>query len=196
MKFVSALLLGLTVTAASTLTAGAQSAVLAPKGEVIDLKTVTTLNSGKAHDGDTFTMAENEGIIHHNAMLKGAVIEGHLENVTAAGPLHKASMNVIFDDIKFPDGTTEPISAKVKDPSEFVPKTHHLRDVAVIGASAVAGHIVSKKTGHKGGTIAGAAAGIALVTTMKSNIVVKPGQHVHLVLLQPIMQTSADATKM
>jgi hypothetical protein len=194
MKRLASALLGLGLLAGTVAAASAQTTILAKKGAEVDAVLQTTLDSGKNQDGDTFTLAEHEGFFHHNPALKGAVIDGHLESVSKAGPTHKASMNVIFDDIKFPDGSVEPIHVKVKSLNEFEPKTHKLRDVAVIAGAAVAGHIVSKKTGHKGGTLAGAAAGFALVTTMKSNIVVKSGTLVRLILIDPVVQPAAASS--
>lgn len=175
---IAALVAALTLTAAA---AGAQS-VAAPKGAEIDAKLQTTLSSKTNHDGDPFTLTEYDSFFHRHAGLNGAVIEGHLEHVTAAGPTHKATLNLIFDDIKFPDGSTKPISVKVISVSEFEPKTHHIRDVGLIVGGAVAGHM----THMGGGTVAGAAAGFVLASSLKSDITVKPGSVVKLRALADI----------
>lgn len=184
MRIVATLLL----VALSAGAAGAQGAPLTKKGAEIDARVLTPISTKTSHDGDTFAMMETDLIFVHHPELKGATIEGHLENVVAASPTHKASMNVIFDDIKFADGRTEPISVALKNVSAFEPKTHHIRDMGVIVGSAVTGHIVSKKTGVGGGTLAGAAAGFALVSAMKSDLTIKPGTIVKLKLLQDITQ--------
>ena len=168
--------------------AGAQGAPLTKKGAEIDARVVTPLSTKTSHSGDPFTLTETDLLFVHHPELKGATIEGHLEDVVAAGPTRKASMNVIFDDIKFADGSTEPISVGVKNMSAFEPKTHHIRDVGIIIGSAVVGHVVSKKTGHGGGTLAGAAAGFALVSAMKSDITIKPGTIVKFKLLRDLPQ--------
>lgn len=168
--------------------AGAQGAPLTKKGAEVDVRVLTALSTKTSHTGDPFAMSETDLLFVHHPELKGATIEGHLEDVVAAGPARKASMNVIFDDIKFADGSTEPISVAVKNMSAFEPKTHHLRDMGVIVGSAVVGHIVSKKTGHAGGTLAGAAAGFAIVSALKSDITIKPGTIVKLKLLHDLPQ--------
>jgi len=168
--------------------AGAQDAPLTKKGAEIDVRVLTEMSTKTSHTGDPFAMTETDLIFVHHPELKGATVEGHLEDVVAAGPTRKASMNVIFDDIKFADGRTEPISVAVKNMSAFEPRTHHLRDMGVIVGSAVVGHVVSKKTGHGGGTLAGAAAGFALVSAMKSDITIKPGTIVKLKLLHDLPQ--------
>jgi hypothetical protein len=152
------------------------------------VRVLTPLSTKTSKNGDPFAMTETDLIFVHHPELKGATIEGHLEDVVPAGSTHKASMNVIFDDIKFADGRTEPISVAVKNMSAFEPKTHHLRDVGLIVGSAVVGHVVSKKTGHVGGTLAGAAAGFAIVSAMKSDVTIKPGTIVKLKLLSDLPQ--------
>lgn len=168
--------------------AGAQGAPLTKKGAEVDARLVGTLSTKTSHSGDPFELTETDLLFVHHPELHGATIEGHLENVVAASPTHKASMNVIFDDIKFADGSTEPISVGIKNMSAFEPKTHHIRDVGIIVGSAVVGHVVSKKTGHGGGTLAGAAAGFAVVSAMKSDVTIKPGTIVKLRLLADLPQ--------
>jgi hypothetical protein len=156
----------------------AQTTVLAHKGAQLDGTLNDTLDSGKDPNGKTFTLTEHEGFFVKNPALKGATIDGHIENVTPANgmKLQKATMSIVIDDIKMPDGSVvTPVQIGIKSLKELEPKTHKLRDSAVIVGSAVAGHFVSKKTGHSGGTLAGAATGFALVNTMKSNIVLKRG---------------------
>ncbi len=167
-------------------TAGAQGAPLTKQGSEIDARMDTPLSTKTSHSGDPFALTETDLLFVHHPELKGATIEGHLEDVVAAGPTRKASMNVIFDDIKFADGSTEPIYVAVKNMSAFEPKTHHIRDVGIIIGSAVVGHVVSKKTGHGGGTLAGAAAGFAIASAMKSDITIKRGTLVKLKLLRDL----------
>jgi hypothetical protein len=168
--------------------AGAQGAPLTKKGSEIDARVQTALSTKTSHNGDPFALTETDLIFVHHPELKGATIEGHVEDVVAASSTRKASMNVIFDDIKFADGRTEPIFIGVRNMSAFEPRTHHLRDMGLIVGSAVAGHIVSKKTGHGGGTLAGAAAGFAIASSMKSDIVIKSGTIVKLKLLRDLPQ--------
>jgi hypothetical protein len=168
--------------------AGAQAVPLEKKGAEIDARLDTALSSKTAPSGTPFVLKVTDTLFNHHPELKGAAVEGHLEDVVAASPTHRASMNVIFDDILFADGRSEPIFAAVKNVSAFEPKTHHVRDVGIIIGSAVVGHIASKKTGHGGGTLAGAAAGFAVVSALKSDIVIHRGTLVKLKLQQPLPQ--------
>jgi hypothetical protein len=190
-SFIAALRTGaatLALTALAAGIAGAQDSVLTKHGSEVDARMETGISTKTAQNGDPFKMTVTDLLFVHHPELKGAVIDGHLESVTAASPLHKASLNVIFDDITFPDGKSEPIAVTVKNMSALEPHTHHIRDVGIIVGSAVVGHIASKKTGHGGGTLAGGAAGFALVSAMKSDIVIKPGTIVKLKLKQDITQ--------
>jgi len=175
------------LTALSCGLANAQE-VLTKRGSEIDARLATPLSSKSSQNGAPFKMTVTDLLFVHHPELKGATIDGHLENVTPASPMHKASMNVIFDDITFADGRSEPISLAMKNMSAFEPHTHHLRDMGIIVGSAVAGHIVSKKTGHGGGTLAGAATGFVIVNGLKSDIVIKPGTLVKLRLQQDLPQ--------
>jgi hypothetical protein len=177
----------LALTALSCGLANAQE-ILTKHGSEIDGRLATPLSTKTSQNGDAFKLNVVDLLFVHHPELKGAAIDGHLENVTPAGPMHKASMNVIFDDITFADGRSEPISLALKNMSAFEPHTHHLRDMGIIVGSAVAGHIVSKKTGHGGGTVAGAAAGFVIVNGLKSDIVIKPGTLVKLRLQQDLPQ--------
>jgi hypothetical protein len=179
---------GLTLAALCAGAGGAQAAPLTKKGSEVDVRVLTPMSSKTSHSGDPFAMTETDLLFVHHPELHGATIEGHLEDVVSASPSRKASMSVIFDDIKFADGRTEPVSVAVKNVSAFEPKTHHVRDMGIIIASAVVGHVVSKKTHVGGGTLGGAAAGFAIVSAMKSDITIKPGTIVKLKLLSDLPQ--------
>jgi hypothetical protein len=188
MKRLSALLVATALTCGVAL---AQDAPLAPTGATVMGKLQSTLDSGKLHDGDTFQLVTQDTFFHKTA-LKGDIIDGHVENVVPAGPTHKAAMNVIFDDVRTPDGAIHPIDAHVTSMGTFKPHSHLMRDTALVIGGAVAGHIVSKKTGHGGGTFAGAAAGFALASSLKSNIVVKRGTIIELKLVRPVTMQAAS----
>ncbi len=183
-----ALVATLTLTAFCAATASAQSPVLTKRGAEIDGKLLTAISTKTSKSGDPFALQVVDLLFNKRPELKGSTIEGHLEDVSPAGPTKKASLNVIFDDIKFADGRTEPISVAVKNMSDLQPKTHKMRDMGIIVGSAVVGHITSKKTGHNGGTLAGAAAGFAIVSAMKSDIALKPGTVIKLKLQQDLPQ--------
>ena len=164
----------------------AQSA-FAPAGAQFEARLDQELNTKRLHDGDTFSMTEHEGFFHHAPpALKGAKIDGHVEHVSPAHMGHGATMNVILDDIVMADGTKAPIVATITSIKEFEPRTHHLRDTTLVLGGAVAGHMMAKRKGIQHGGLAGGAAGLALATSLKSDIDVKRGTIVHIKLTQPI----------
>jgi hypothetical protein len=183
-------LAALALAATCSLAAGAQTntapTAVTKKGAIVDAKITTGLSSKTSKNGDPFSMIVTDSFFHTHRELKGAVIDGHVESVTPAGPTHKATMSIIFDDITFPNGDKEPISVAVNKMSQLEPKTHHIRDIGIIIGGAVAGHMVSKKTGAGGGTLAGAAAGFVLVNTLKDDITIKPGTIIQLKLQQDL----------
>jgi hypothetical protein len=175
-----------TMSAPSSTTAPSMPVMPTKKGAIFDAKLLTELNSKTGKSGDSFQMTATSSFFHKHPELNGVILEGHLENVVAASPTHKASMNIIFDDFKYPDGHTVPVKVKPTKMSTFEPQTHHMRDLALIVGGAVAGHITSKKTGVKGGTAAGAAAGFALASTLKSDIDIKAGTIIQFKVLEDV----------
>ncbi len=187
MKTIKTLALAALVATAALPFAGLTQTVQAKKGTVIDTTLQTQLNSKTNHDGDTFQLMEKEGFFHHAPdALKGATIDGHVENVSPAGPTHKASMTMVFDDVKLPNGTQEPAALELESVSAVEPHTHHIRDVGLIVGGAVVGHMAGNKMGKKHGGLAGAGAGFALASTLKSDINVKTGTLVKLKFTQDL----------
>ncbi len=170
----------------------AQFATVTKKGALVDAKITTRLSSKTSQDGDPFSMTVTGSLFHPHRELRGAVIDGHVESVTPAGPRQKARLSVIFDDITFPNGAKERLVVALDKMSQLEPHSHHVRDLGIIVGGAVVGHIVSKKTGHGGGTLAGAAAGFALVNSMKSDIVIAPGTIIQLKLKQDLPVPAAS----
>ena len=186
MRRTLALVLGLGTLTGAAVPAIAQNAY-APAGAQFEARLDQELNTKHLHNGDTFTLTEHEGFFHKAPpALKGAKIEGHVENVSPAHPGHGATMNVILDDVVLADGTRTEIAAQITSMKEFVAHMHLLRDSAIIVGSAVTGHIVAKRTGMRHGGMMGAGAGFVLATSMKSDIVVKKGTIVHLKLTRPV----------
>jgi hypothetical protein len=175
-------------------TGGASGTTLATRGTEVDAVIRQELNSANNHQGDPFTLVEKDTFFHKNPTLHGAAIDGHVENVSAAKPLHSASMTVVFDDVRLPDGSTAPIHATILSMGDFQPKGHTLRNIGIVVGSAVAGHMLAKKTGGHMGTLMGAAAGVALASSLKSDIVVMPGTVVRLRLLDDLVTTPVPAS--
>jgi len=148
--------------------------------------------TNKSHDGDTFTLVQHDTLLHKEPALHGAVIDGHLENVQAAGMGKKPAMTVVFDDIRLPDGATAPIDVRIVNIGALDAKTHHWRTFGMVLGGAIAGHMAAGK--HHGG-LAGAAGGYVLSQEMKTNVDAKPGTIVVVKFLNDaVAQASASAS--
>ncbi len=135
-------------------------------GTTFEAKLQEDLSSARNHDGDRFTLKEQNPLFGGNSLIKGSIIEGHLENVSKAVRGQKAGLHVVFDDILLSDGTREPIDATlVNTKLETKTQGHLLRNTATIVGGAVAGHYLGKKAGARHGTALGAAAAAAYVFT-------------------------------
>ena len=143
------------------------------------------ISTKTSHDGDTFALAQTDTLLHKNAALHGAVIDGHLEDVRSAGPMRRPALTLVFDDIRMPDGSKAPIDVKLESMKAFEPKTHHLRTIGMMIGGAVAGHEVAKHTGRSHGGLMGAAGGYAVSQTLKTDISVPAGTVIELRFRQP-----------
>ena len=174
-------------------TASAPGSILVARDAEVDGTLQQELSSNKSKVGDTFSLLERDTFFHKNPALSQAVIDGHVTSVSPASPLHKATMTVVFDDVRLADGTTAPLHATIISMGDFEPKSHMLRNTGIVIGSAIAGHMIAKHTGSKMGTLAGAAAGIALASSLKSNIDVKPGTVIRLKLTDDLASAAAPS---
>ncbi|MDQ2681794.1 MAG: hypothetical protein M3Y21_12385 [Candidatus Eremiobacteraeota bacterium] len=164
------------------------AAVLVPAGTTFYGKLQGPISS-KGKDGDTFSLAQTDTFLHKNAALHGTVVDGHIENVRAAGPARKPSMTIVFDDITMPDGAKSPIAVKLLSLGAFEPKSHHLRTLGMMIGGAVAGHAAAAKLGKKHGGLLGAAGGYALSQELKTDITVPAGSVLELQFTRPVTGT-------
>lgn len=160
--------------------------VVAKAGTVFYGKLDKTIGTKVSHDGDTFTLAHTDTFFHQNPALDGMAVDAHVENVRAAGPMRKPSMTIVFDDIRLPDGTKEPVNASILSWKEFDPKTHHLRTIGLMIGGAVAGHM----THRRHGAMLGAMGGYALSQTLNTDVQVPAGSVVELRLNSPVTKAS------
>jgi hypothetical protein len=141
------------------------------------------IGSKTSKDGDAFVIDETRA---SDPSLKGAVIDGHVEGVRAAGPMRNPKMTIVFDDIRMADGTKAPVDVQLITLQAFSPKTHHLRTIGMMIGGAVAGHIVSAHTGKRHGALLGAASGYALSQTLKTDIAVPAGTMLEVRFKSPV----------
>jgi hypothetical protein len=146
-------------------------------------KLESPINTKTTKSGDTFALDETRS---SDAALKGAIIDGHLEEVQAAGPMRNPKMTIVFDDIRLPDGTKAPIDVELVTLRAFSPRTHHLRTIGYMIGGAVAGHFAAARAGRRHGALLGAAGGYALSQTLKTDIVVPAGTALEVRFKSPV----------
>jgi hypothetical protein len=167
--------------------ANAGGEVVARAGTTYYGKLDQTIGTKVSHDGDTFTITHTDTFFHKNPALSGVVVDAHLENVRPAGPMRNPAMTIVFDDIRLPDGTKEPVNATILSWKQFDPKTHHLRTIGMMIGGAVAGHMTHRRHGG----LMGAASGYALSQSLKTDVEVPAGTVIELRLNQPVTKASS-----
>ncbi len=168
---------------------------IVPAGTVFEAKLLEDLSSAKNNSQDRFTLREQNPLVGGNRLLKGAQVEGHVEDVTKAARGTKASMHIVFDDIILNNGTRLPIDAAlVNTRLETKTQGHGLRNAAVLLGGAVAGHYLHNRTGLPMGTAAGAAAASAYVfNSPGGEVVLRRGTTFKIKLNQDLNLSSAGA---
>lgn len=162
--------------------------VVAQAGTVYRGKLQQEIDSKTSKSGDTFTLVA----VNPSPALAGSSIEGHLDNVQAAGLAKKPGMTIVFDDLLLADGTKVPISVELLSTNDFGAKSHHLRTLGMMAGGAIAGHMAAGAAGKKHGGLLGAAGGYMLSQEMKTDIDVKPGTVLAVRFLSPATEAASS----
>ena len=151
--------------------AGALAVV--PAGVTIDTDLQQELSSGKSTNNQKFSIKVKNGSVSKYPALKDATIEGHLEKVTKAAKGRKATLNLVFDDIKLKNGDMEQIDVTlINTQVETKTKGTFLKNAGIILGGTIAGNFIGDKTKFKHGKLAGAAAATAFVLSSPGGEVV------------------------
>lgn len=155
-----------------------------PVGTSFDTILQQNLSTGKNRNNERFTLRVKGG----NKTLKDAVIQGHLEDVVKAAKGKKASLHLVFDDIKLANGSAYPIDVTlVNTQVETKTKGKFVQNAGIILAGAAAGTFLGDKAKFKHGTLAGGAAAAAYVLSSPGGeVVLKKGTNVKLKLKKPL----------
>ena len=159
----------------------------APAGAQFEARFDRALDSKTMHDGDHFTLTEDRTTFAGAPpALRHARVEGHVEHVSPARKDHRATLNLILDDIVLADGTTAPLDATITWIRERAP-SHRLRDTGALVTGSVIGRRDAKKPGMAQGTPVGPGSGVSLrARDPKEQIHLMRGAVVRLKLLEPI----------
>ena len=156
--------IGLALVAASTATA--QSRLVLPAGSVIIVRTTAPLASASARTGQTFetTVEESVGIDEYAVIPSGSRIRGSVTLVTPATRQQSGVIEVVFDRLTLPDGTTFPIVGKLTstDSAERrqIESDPDARVVLVGGRGGVGGAIAGAGSGKSSNAILAALGGL------------------------------------
>ncbi len=176
-------------TAASIALAGPvlAQAAYAPAGAQFEARFDGALDSTTMHDGDRFTLSEDRTTFAGAPpALRRARVEGHVEHVSPARKDHRATLNLILDDIILADGTTAPLDAAIISLRERAP-SHRLRDTGAVVSGRVVGTRDVKKPRTAQGAPVGPGTGVSLrARDFTKQIHLLRGTVVRLKLLAPI----------
>lgn len=164
---------------------------LIPAGTSFETVLQKDLSTGKQGNNERFILKVKNSSVGGNQDLKDAEIQGHLENVIKATKGKKATLNLVFDDIKFKNGAASPIDVTlVNTQIETKTKGKFLQNAGIILGGAVAGKFLGDKAKFKHGTLAGGAAATAFVLSSPGGEVeLKKGTVVKLKLTKPLDAT-------
>lgn len=133
----------LTLSLAITSAAAAQARVVLPQGSVILVRTQTALESSTARQGQTFetTVEDTVGIDNYTVIPGGSRIRGVVTYVQPANRQQSGVIEVDFDRLTLPDGTSYAIKGKLTstDPVERrqIDSTANQRVVLVGGRGGI-----------------------------------------------------------
>src|SRR6266550_2526407 len=139
---------GLAFLAASA--ASAQSRVVLPAGSVIIVRTTAPLQSASATTGQTFdtNVEESVGVDEFTVIPAGSKIRGVVSLATPATRQQSGVIEVVFDRLTLPNGSTFPIAGKLTSTDSAERRQ--------IQADPNARVVLVGERGGIGGTIAGA----------------------------------------
>jgi peptidoglycan hydrolase-like protein with peptidoglycan-binding domain len=134
--------------------AAAQNRVVVPAGSVILVRTTAPLQSASARAGQTFetTVEETVGLDEYTVIPAGSRIRGSVTVATPATRQQSGVIEVVFNRLTLPDGTTFPITGKLTstDSAERrqIESDPNARVVLVGGRGGIGGAIAGAGSGR------------------------------------------------
>ena len=165
---------------------GIAGAVTISEGTTINATLASEITSKSAHDGDAFHMTANGIPTSNGATANNVTIYGHVTDIVKSSLTKKAHLTLVPDRIRFSNGTTAPIDAKIVD-YQKKQKTN----IGSVAAEAIGGMLVGNYLGKHIGTnlggFVGLAGGVLYAANTASDIVVPQGTTVTMKLNAPIV---------
>ncbi len=156
--------IALALAAASSVSA--QSRIVLPAGSVIIVRTTAPLQSATAKTGQTFetTVEEAVGIDEYTVIPAGSRIRGGVTVATPATRQQSGVIEVVFDRLTLPDGTSFPIAGRLTslDSAERrqIESDPNARVVLVGGRGGIGGAIAGAGSGKTTNNILSALGGL------------------------------------
>src|SRR5437868_9501445 len=154
---------GLALGVAAASAASAQSRVVLPAGSVIIVRTTTPLQSATAKVGQTFdtNVEESIGVDEFTVIPAGSKIRGVVSLATPATRQQSGVIEVVFDRLTLPNGTSFPISGKLTSTDsaerrQIESDPNNRRVVLVGGRSGIGGVIAGAGSSRSANNILGA----------------------------------------
>jgi len=144
----------------------AQSRIVLPAGSVIIVRTTSPLQSASVRTGQTFetTVEEGVGIDEYTVIPAGSRIRGSVALATPATRQQSGVIEVVFDRLTLPDGSTFPITGKLTstDSAERrqIESDPNARVVLVGGRGGIGGAIAGAGSGKSTNNILAALGGL------------------------------------
>jgi hypothetical protein len=148
----------------------------------------TPLSTKTANAGDRFTMAVNEPF-PNGTDLTGTTIAGHVSKVVRAGQGIKPELDLAFDRLTYPDGTSVPLSASLSTLQSKAQSKNALSVAVKTLGGLIAGNLIGRDLFKMGGGTAGAlgaAGGLLYGVNEKTDLDVNPGAQAQLLLSEPL----------
>lgn len=146
--------------------ASAQSRIVLPAGSVIIVRTTSPLQSASVRTGQTFetTVEESVGIDEFTVIPAGSRIRGSVTLATRATRQRSGVIEVVFDRLTLPNGSTFPIVGKLTstDSAERrqIESDPNARVVLVGGRGGIGGAIAGAGSGSGASSILAALGGL------------------------------------
>src|SRR5207248_3568529 len=158
-----AMIFGVTFALAATSVAVAQSRVVLPAGTVIVVRTATPLQSASVKSGQTFDtdVEESVAVDEYTVIPAGSKIRGVVSLATPATRQQSGVIEVVFDRLTLPNGTSFPISGKLTSTDsaerrQIESDPNNRRVVLVGGRSGIGGVIAGAGSSRSANNILGA----------------------------------------
>jgi len=163
------------------------STVRLAAGSMVTSKMNSTIDSGSAHAGDTFSMTVQTPYPNNNSVYTSARLYGHITRVVAAGQGQNPALEFAIDKMTLANGRQAAVSMMLQ--SQETQRHNNLGNIAI---TAVGGMIVGNMIGKslfnsKLGGPAGLIAGALYASNKKTNVSLRTGS----VVVTEVRQTVA-----